>query len=160
MNHWLMKSEPHAYSFEQLEREPTGAGAWNGVRNYLARNHMMAMKVGDRVLFYHSSTQPPHVVGVAEVVREAYPDHTAWDPESTGYDPKSTPENPRWMMVDVRAVQRLPTIVPLDALKAEPRLAGMLVTQRGQRLSVQPVSAEHFAIVLELAHNEPRPQNT
>lgn len=98
--YWLMKSEPEAYSFEDLMAEKNRTDHWDGIRNYQARNFMMEMRQGDALLFYHSSTHPPHVAGIAEVAREAYPDHTSWDKKAKYYDPKSTPENPRWYMVD------------------------------------------------------------
>lgn len=149
--HWLMKSEPHLYSFDDLAAELSGAGHWDGVRNYRARNFMREMRAGDKVLFYHSSTAPPHVAGVAEVVREAYPDSTAWDPESSYYDPRSTPDEPIWEMVDLKAVERLPAIVPLQDLKDNSALAEMKVVQRGQRLSVMPVTESEFREVLAMA---------
>jgi predicted RNA-binding protein with PUA-like domain len=145
---WLMKTEPEAYSIDRLQNE--GRGSWDGVRNFMARNHMRAMNEGDLVLFYHSSVKPPGVVGIARVCRTAYPDHTAWDPNSEVHDPKSTPDDPRWDMVDVEFVEKTPRMVTLDELKADPRLDGMLVTRAG-RLSVQPVSREHFARVLRMA---------
>ena len=108
------------------------------------------MSVGDMVLFYHSNCKPPHVAGVAKVCREAYPDFTAQDPSSNYFDPKASPENPRWMMVDIEAVQALPEIVELGGMRECAELEGMPLLQRGQRLSVQPVSAEHFAIVCQM----------
>jgi predicted RNA-binding protein with PUA-like domain len=145
---WLMKTEPDAYSIDRLEKE--GRGTWDGVRNPIARNHMRAMNEGDLVLFYHSSCKPPGVVGIARVCRTAYPDHTSWDPTSKYFDEKSSPEKPRWDMVDVEFVERTPRMVTLDDLKADPSLEGMIVTRVG-RLSVQPVSREHFARVLRMA---------
>ncbi|HVS01576.1 MAG TPA: EVE domain-containing protein [Thermoanaerobaculia bacterium] len=156
MRYWLIKSEPETYSFADLQAEPDRTTCWNGVRNYGARNHMREMKVGDQVLFYHSSTEPPHVAGVARVVREAYPDATAWDRGSPYHDPKATPEAPRWQMVDVQADRALPAPVTLAELKANPELAGMAVVQRGQRLSVQPVTAGEFAEVLRMAEQKAR----
>jgi predicted RNA-binding protein with PUA-like domain len=143
-----MKTEPDAYSIDRLHEH--GRGHWDGVRNFMARNHMRAMNEGDLVLFYHSSVKPPGVVGIARVCRTAYPDHTAWDPKSEYYDPRSTPDDPRWDMVDVEFVEKTPRMVTLDDLKADPSLEGMLVTRAG-RLSVQPVSREHFARVLRMA---------
>ncbi len=148
---WLMKSDAEAFSFDDLLACPGRTDHWDGVRNYLARNHMMAMKKGDRVLFYHSGEAPPCVAGVAEVVREAYPDHTQFDKKSRYYDPKSDPQSPRWHMVDVRAVGKFKAPVTLPELKANPRLKKMLVVQRGQRLSVQPVAEEEFEEVLRMA---------
>lgn len=145
---WLMKSEPDAYSIEDLERDVTQP--WDGIRNYQARNNMRAMNVGDLVLFYHSNAKPPGVVGVAKVCKTTYPDHTAWDPDSKYYDPKSPEDAPRWEMVDVEFVEKTPRMVSLEDLKADPELADMVVTQRS-RLSVQPVSKEHFKHVLKLA---------
>jgi predicted RNA-binding protein with PUA-like domain len=150
--YWLMKSEPQAFSLDDLRACPDGTDHWDGVRNYQARNFMRdEMKVGDGVLFYHSSVDPPGVVGLAEVAREGYPDHTAFDPDDPHYDPKSDPANPRWYMVDVRFVRAFPRMVTLEALKAAPGLEHMKVTQRGMRLSVQPVTPEEWAIVLRLA---------
>ena len=101
------------------------------------------LKLGDMVLFYHSNTKPPHVAGIARVSREGYPDHTSWDPESKYYDEKSSPENPRWIMVDIEAVQEIEKVSLVD-IKANPALEGMPLVQKGQRLSVQPVSKEQF----------------
>ena len=143
-----MKSEPDAYSIDDLERD--GSEPWDGIRNYQARNNMRAMNVGDLVLFYHSNAKPPGVVGVAKVCKTAYPDHTAWDPKSKYFDAKSPQDNPRWDMVDVAFVEKTPRLVSLDDLKAAVELEGMVVTQRS-RLSVQPVGKEHFKHVLRMA---------
>jgi predicted RNA-binding protein with PUA-like domain len=151
---WLMKTEPDVFSIDDLAKKKRAP--WDGVRNFQARNHMAAMKAGDMVLFYHSSTEPKGVVGVARVVREAYPDHTQFDPKSDHYDPKSKPDAPRWSMVDVEFVEKLGTTVTLDAMKADPKLAGMLVTRRGMRLSVQPVETAHAARVLAVAGSRQR----
>ena len=147
-SYWLMKTEPEVYSIDVLAAK--GRGSWDGVRNYQARNHMRAMKSGDLVLFYHSSTEPPGVAGIARVCREAYPDPTQFDPEDHHYDAKSNRDAPRWDMVDVELVEKLPRYVPLETLKSDAGLAGMLVAKRGMRLSVQPVSREHFRRVLAL----------
>ncbi len=142
VRYWLMKSEPHVYPFSQLVED--GSTHWDGVRNYQARNMMRdELKLGDMVLFYHSNTKPPHVAGIARVSREGYPDHTSWDPESKYYDEKSSPENPRWIMVDIEAVQEIEKVSLVD-IKANPALDGMPLVQKGQRLSVQPVSKEQF----------------
>lgn len=142
VRYWLMKSEPHVYPFSQLVED--GSTHWDGVRNYQARNMMRDdLKLGDMVLFYHSNTKPPHVAGIARVSREGYPDHTSWDPESKYYDEKSSPENPRWIMVDIEAVQEIEKVSLVD-IKANPALEGMPLVQKGQRLSVQPVSKEQF----------------
>ncbi len=142
--YWLMKSEPHVYSYEDLEKD--GETYWEGVRNYQARNFMQEMAGGDAVLFYHSNAKPPHVAGIAEVSREAYPDYFAFEPESKYYDPKSSSEKPRWFMVDLKPIKRL-SPVSLQALKDNPALEEMRVVQKGQRLSVMPVTEGEFAEV-------------
>jgi len=150
--YWLMKTEPEAFSIDDLRRRPGGVEPWDGVRNYQARNMMRdEMKAGDGVLFYHSSVDPPGVVGLAEVAREGYPDPTAFDPKHIHYDPKSDPESPRWYMVDVRFVRAFPHMVTLDTLRRTPGLESMKVNQRGMRLSVQPVTPKEWEIVLKLA---------
>jgi predicted RNA-binding protein with PUA-like domain len=146
---WLVKSEPGTYSIDDLEGD--GETSWDGVRNFQARNLMRdGMEVGDPVLFYHSSADPPGVAGVAEVSQAAHPDLTALDPASPYHDPKATAEDPRWVMVAIRFVRKLPRLVPLEELKSDPALEGMLVTSRS-RLSVQPVEPRHFERVLVLA---------
>ena len=147
--YWLMKSEPHVYPYEQLVAD--GSTHWDGVRNYQARNIMRdEMKKGDLVLYYHSNFKPPHVVGIARISREGYPDFTAQDPNSKYFDEKATPENPRWMMVDIEPVMELPQIIPLDDIRNNPECEGMLLIRKGQRLSVQPVEEEHFSAVLRM----------
>jgi predicted RNA-binding protein with PUA-like domain len=146
---WLFKSEPDAYSFERLEKERTTP--WSGVRSFQARNNMMEMKLGDRGLFYHSSIAEPAAMGIVEVVRTAYPDDTAFVKGGEYYDPLSTPNKPRWMMVDVAYVEPLAHPVTLARMRAEPRLAGMALLRRGQRLSVQPVMPYEWEIILELS---------
>jgi predicted RNA-binding protein with PUA-like domain len=149
MRYWLMKSEPDEYSIDDLARDATTS--WSSVRNYQARNFMRDdMRVGDRVLFYHSNAKPPGVAGLARVVRAAYPDLTALDPTDPYHDPKATRDDPRWVAVDIGFVERFPELLPLDRLKATPALDGMLVTGRS-RLSVQPVEQRHFEAVVELA---------
>jgi len=147
--YWLVKSEPGTYSIDDLERD--GTTCWEGVRNYQARNFLREMKVGDRLLFYHSNAAPPAIVGLAEVVREAYPDHFAWDVKSPYYDPRSTKDAPVWFMVDVGFVERFARPLPLPELREDPALEGMELLRRGSRLSVQPVSKEHFDHILKLA---------
>lgn len=149
--HWLLKSEPAVFSFDDLLAAPARTTAWEGVRNYQARNFLRDdMRVGDLVLFYHSSAAPPAVVGVAEVVREAYPDPTQFEAASGRDAPGSDCTAPRWLAVDVAALAALPEPVPIVALKARPELAAMAVVQRGQRLSVQPVTAAEFGLVLRM----------
>jgi len=140
-HYWLMKSEPDAYSLDDLERD--GSTHWDGVRNYMARNNMRAMKVGDEVLYYHSNAKPPGVVGVARVCREAYPDPSQFDKKSKYHDDKSKQDDPRWSLVDVEFVARLTHPVGLDDVKADKALAEMELI-RNSRLSVQPVTKPQF----------------
>ena len=144
-----MKSEPDVYSINDLERDRTES--WEGVRNYQARNFMRAMREGDLALFYHSNAKPPGVAGVCRISREAYPDDTQFDRKSRYFDPKSKKDDPRWSMVDVTFVEKFDQEVSLQALKDDPGLEGMRVTQKGSRLSVQPVDKKHFQRVLEMA---------
>jgi predicted RNA-binding protein with PUA-like domain len=146
---WLMKTEPGTYSIDDLERD--GWTCWEGVRNYQARNLMRSMKVGDPVFIYHSVAKPPGVAGVARVSRLAYPDHFQFDPENDYYDPKSDPENPRWSMVDVEFVCKFDELLPLPEMREMPELEGLALLRRGQRLSVQPVSAEHWKVICRRA---------
>lgn len=151
MRRWLMKSEPETFSIDDLAAK--GSEHWDGVRNYQARNNMREMAVGDLVFFYHSSADPTGVAGIARVVREAYPDHTAWDPNGKYFDPKSRAERPLWFMVDVEFVEKFPRVVTLAELKATPGLEQMAVTQRGSRLSVTPVTEAEWEIVCGLARD-------
>ncbi|TMK16814.1 MAG: EVE domain-containing protein [Actinobacteria bacterium] len=149
MARWLLKSEPDAFSLDDLERK--GTSSWDGVRNYQARNNLLAMKVGERAFFYHSSTEPPGIVGICEVAREAYPDHTAWDPASNYFDPRSREDAPRWFMPDVRFVSKFPRMITLAELRSMPELGSMALVQRGRRLSVQPVREAEWEIITALA---------
>lgn len=148
IHYWLMKTEPDVYSIDDLQRQ--GTSPWEGVRNYQARNHMRDMRIGDLALFYHSSTNPPGVIGISRIAREAYVDETQFDPKSPYADLKSPRDKPRWDRVDVEFVEKLSEIVTLETLKADPALAGMLVIKRGMRLSVQPVEKAEFVHVLKL----------
>ncbi len=151
MQYWLMKSEPDTFGIDDLAQRPNGTEPWDGVRNYQARNMMRdQMRVGDGILFYHSNCKQPGVVGIAEVVREGYPDHTAWNPESNYHDPKSTPNNPRWYMVDVRFVRKLKRTITLEELKSRPELEEMPLVRKGNRLSVMPVTPEQWEFILSL----------
>ena len=152
MNYWLIKSEPDAFSIDDLEKCPGGKDHWDGIRNYQARNFMRDdMKVGDRVLFYHSNCKPPGVVGIAEVASEAYPDHTAFDPNGKYFDAKSDPDNPRWLMVDIRFVRKLDRKITLEEIKSHAeRLEGLPLVRRGNRLSIMPVSGDHWDFILSL----------
>lgn len=144
-----MKSEPDVYSIDTLKKDKRGS--WDGVRNYRARNFMRdEMRIGDWVLFYHSNAKPPGVAGLATVCREAYPDHTQFDKKSEYFDPKAKQEEPRWFMVDVKFEEKFKNFVTLEELKGDPRFEDMLVVQRGQRLSIQPVERRHFDLVCKL----------
>ena len=146
---WLMKSEPHEYSIDDLARDK--ATVWSGVRNYQARNFMRDdMKVGDRVLFYHSSCEQPGVAGLGRIDSAPFPDPTQFDARSDYHDPAASPENPRWMTVRVAFERKLPALIPLERIKADPALADMLVVRRGTRLSIQPVDPAHAAHLLAL----------
>jgi predicted RNA-binding protein with PUA-like domain len=149
--YWLVKSEPTSFSIDDLARCPDQTTCWDGVRNYQARNFMRQMRLGDRVLFYHSNADPPAVVGTARVVRQAYPDPTAWDRSNPHFDPKASPDNPIWEMVDLRLEQVFPQPISLDELRAVKALAGMELLRKGSRLSVQPVTKKQFETVLALA---------
>ena len=149
MRYWLMKSEPDVYSIDDLARDKTTA--WEGVRNYQARNFMRdQMKLGDQVFFYHSNCEEPGIVGIAEVCRLAYPDESQFDPKSEYYDPKSTRANPRWLNVDVRFVKKIGPVT-LAELRKHQALANMRILQRGNRLSVTPVDPAEWKYVLKLA---------
>lgn len=149
--YWLMKSEPTTFSIHDLQKAPGRTTSWDGVRNYQARNYMRAMRVGDQVLFHHSNADPPALAGIAEVVRAAYPDSTAFDVKDRHYDPKSRRDNPTWDMVDIRLVRIFPRPIPLDRLRDTPGLKQMELLRKGSRLSVQPVRPEEWKIILKLA---------
>ena len=151
MRFWLLKSEPEVFSLEHLKNKKDEIEHWDGVRNYQARNFMRDdMQVGDQAFFYHSNCKQPGIVGIVKVVSEAYPDHTAWDPESKYYDPKSSEENPRWYMVDIRYVRKLKRLISLEELKNAPQLVEMPLVRKGNRLSVMPVSEEHWQMILDM----------
>jgi len=147
--HWLMKSEPSVFSIDDLARVKTTA--WEGVRNYVARNHLREAQVGDEVLFYHSSADPTGVAGVAKVVKTAYADPSQFDPKSDFHDAGSKKDDPRWVVVDVAFVKKLPRVVTLEEIKKSPALADMVVAKKGARHSVQPVTDAEFRTVLAMA---------
>ena len=148
MRHWLMKSEPSECSIDDLAAAPARTVPWVGVRNYQARNFMRdAMRIGDGVLFYHSSCAEPGIAGLAEVASMPYPDDTQFDPGSKYHDPKSTPENPRWMLVDVRAVEKT-RLISLAELRSYPELADMQILKRGNRLSITPVTPAEWQCIM------------
>jgi predicted RNA-binding protein with PUA-like domain len=151
MNHWLLKTEPSSFSFDDLLKAPRKTTGWNGVRNYQARNSLRdELKKGDLALIYHSNADPSAVIGVAEIVREGYPDPTQFDNKDDHYDPDSAPDAPRWFQVDVKAVKKLARPVSLEEIKGNKSLQGMLLVQRS-RLSVQKVSPPDFDTILRLA---------
>lgn len=156
MAFWLAKTEPAECGIDDFERAPATAIAWVGVRNYQARNYLKAMQVGDEVLVYHSSCKLIGVAGVVRVTRAAYPDPSQFDPASPYHDPKSPPAAPRWVAVDMAFVRRVPQLLALDVLRSQPALAQMPLLQRGNRLSVMPVSAGEWAHVLQLAEGAGR----
>lgn len=150
-NFWLMKTEPDTFSIDDLEQRPNKTEHWDGVRNYQARNFMRDdMKKGDLVLVYHSSCKVPGIAGIAEVVRESYPDHTSWDKKSAYFDPKSTEDEPRWFMVDIKFKKKFKDFLPLTQLKSMKVLEGIALLKRGSRLSIQPVSKEEFEHITQL----------
>jgi len=150
MRYWLMKSEPNCYSIDDLERE--GVNMWEGCRNYTVRNFIRdQMSIGDRAFFYHSNVEPIGIVGTMEIVSEAYPDPTQFDPSSEYYDPKSTKESPRWFVRDVRFLQKFRSCIERKALLATSGLEDMSVCQKGQRLSVMPVTNDEWRIIVELS---------
>jgi len=145
-----MKSEPDVFSLDDLKA--AGTDHWDGVRNYQARNIMRdEMQLGDRAFFYHSNCAEPGIVGIMEIARAGYPDHTAFNPDDPHYDPKSDRDKPRWYMVDVRYLRHLPRVVALRELKSHPELAGMPLVRRGNRLSVMPVTEDQWHFILSLA---------
>ena len=150
-SYWLMKTEPDVFSIDDLAAAPNQSTYWDGVRNYQARNFMRdLMRLGDRVLVYHSNANPSCVVGTATIAKTSYPDHTAWDPNDPHFDPKSDPANPRWFMVDIRFESKFSTPLSLEMLRGVPKLAQMELLRKGTRLSVQPVSKQEFAIIEKL----------
>lgn len=153
MKYWLMKSEPSTFGINDLARAKNRTTGWDGVRNYQARNFLREMKQGDLAFFYHSSCPEPGIVGIVSIVREAYPDRTAFDPKDDHYDPKSDPKNPRWYAVDVKLEQKFDEVVTLEALRAHEtgKLKGMVLLRRGNRLSVTPVTKAEWLFINALA---------
>lgn len=151
MKYWLLKTEPSVFSWDDLQRLPHQTTSWEGVRNYQARNLMRdEMKQGDLAFFYHSAVKQPAIMGIVQVVREAYPDPFAWDATSPYYDPKSSSASPRWVAVDVQFKLAFATPILLEDLKRMPSLEGMLLLQKGCRLSVQPVTEPQWQYICEL----------
>lgn len=151
MHHWLFKSEPSCFGIDDLIRRPKKTEHWDGVRNYQVRNMLRDdIKKGDLAFFYHSSCTPPGIAGIIEVVKPGYPDFTAWDIHSEHFDPKSTPEDPRWYMVDVKLVEKFPRLITLDEIKSHPKLKNMLINRKGNRLSITPVTADEWKVMVGL----------
>lgn len=152
MHYWLFKSEPSTFSITDLAKKPRQTEHWDGVRNYQVRNLLRdEIKVGDQGFFYHSSCMPPGIAGIVEVVKNGYPDTSAFNPESKYYDPKSTREHPRWFMVDVKLVGKFPHLITLNEIKKHPQLKNMQVARRGNRLSITSVTPKEWEIILRLA---------
>jgi predicted RNA-binding protein with PUA-like domain len=146
-----MKSEPEVFSIDELINAKNQTTFWDGVRNYQARNYIRdEMKVGDKVIFYHSNSEPPSAVGVCEIVKEAYPDFTAFDPENPHYDPKSKKDSPTWFMVDIKFVKKFSHFVSINEMRENKKLQNMKLLQRGNRLSVMPLSKDEFNEIIKM----------
>ena len=155
MNYWLMKSEPDVYSIDHLAKEPKKTDHWDGIRNYQARNFMRDdMKKGDLAFFYHSSCDEPGIAGVMEIVKEGYPDDTAFDPGEKYFDTKSDPANPRWVMVNVKLKKKFKEVITLKNLREETKLKNMRLLQKGNRLSIMPVEKKEWDHIMKLAENQ------
>lgn len=151
MHYWLMKSEPNTFSIDDLAKRPKQTEPWNGVRNYQVRNWLRDdFQVGDQAFFYHSSCDTPGIVGIVTVVKAGYPDSSAFDPASEYYDPKTDPSNPRWYCVDVCLREKFKRIIALDELRQVPKLKDMRLLQKGNRLSIVPITANEWAVILKL----------
>lgn len=157
IGYWLVKSEADSFSIDDLARAKRKTTHWDGVRNYQARNMLRDnIQVGDQVLYYHSNTAEPSIVGRAQVVRAGYPDFTAWDEHDPHYDPKSSADHPRWYMIDIQFVEKFATPLTLNYLRTLPALKDMVLLRKGSRLSVQPVTAAEFTAIIEASSNVPR----
>lgn len=153
MQYWLLKTEPDSFGVDHLARAPRKTSAWDGVRNYQARNMLRdQMQRGDRAFLYHSSCETPGIAGIVEVVKPGYPDATAFDAKHHHHDPDSDPKNPRWYVVDVKLIRKLPRVITLEELRehAQQQLKGMVLLRTGNRLSVMPVTAEHWKFITSL----------
>lgn len=150
--YWLVKSEPEVFSIINLQNQKDQTTHWDGVRNYQARNYLRdEMKMGDRVLFYHSNAEPLAIVGVCEVVKEGYPDFTAFDPKDNHFDPKSKKENPTWYMVDLKLNEIFKYAITLEQIKSNKKLQDMKLIQRGNRLSVMPITKDEFKEIIRMS---------
>ncbi len=154
MNYWLMKSEPDVFGIDHLKSRPRRTEHWDGVRNYQARNMMRdEMKKGDLVFFYHSNCAQPGIVGIMKVVREGYPDYTAFDPQQKYYDPKSDPDKPRWYMVDVQYQRNTRRVITLSELKQRKELQDCPLLRKGNRLSIMPITRPQWDLILQLENS-------
>lgn len=152
MHYWLFKSEPTCFSIDDLSNRPNQTAHWDGVRNYQVRNMLRdQIKSGDQAFFYHSSCQPPGIAGVMSIVKDGYPDFTAWDFASDHFDPHSTKEKPRWYMVDVKLIKKFPRLITLEEMKHHPKLKSMLIARKGNRLSITPVTTQEWTAINQLA---------
>ena len=152
MQYWLFKTEPDAFSIDDLASRANQTEHWDGIRNYQARNFLRdQVKLGDKVFIYHSSCKDVGIAGLAQVTQEAYPDHTQFDPESHYYDPKSTIDHPRWVMVDVKFIEKFSTILPLKKIKTMPEISEVGLVKKGHRLSIMPVNEYEFSALLQVA---------
>lgn len=155
MQYWLFKSEPSCFSIDDLAKRPKKIAHWDGVRNYQVRNFLRdEIKAGDQAFFYHSSCTPPGIAGIMEIVRNGYPDHTAWDGNEEHFDPGSSPENPRWYMVDVKLIKKFSHFVTLEEIKKHPKLKKMLINRKGNRLSITPITPEEWNVIVEMGSAE------
>jgi predicted RNA-binding protein with PUA-like domain len=150
MSYWLIKSEPSAFSIDDLIQAPGQITGWDGVRNYQARNYMRRMHLGDLLFFYHSNCKIPGIVGITKVVKLAYPDDTAWDPMDSHFDPKSSPQASRWDRVDVQFVEKFTKIIPLQELYLYPELKELPLVRKGNRLSIMPITEKQWHFVMNL----------
>lgn len=149
--YWLFKSEPETYHIDDLIKKPKKRDCWEGIRNYQARNFIRDdIKKGDLGFFYHSSCKIPGIIGIVKVIKSAYPDDTAWDPDSKYFDPKSSPDNPRWLRFDVQFVQKFPQLLSLTTLRSMPRLKDMLLLRKGNRLSITPVTPSQWKTIIQV----------
>lgn len=146
--YWLMKSEPSAFSIDDLIHAPNQSTSWDGVRNYQARNYMRQMAIGDKIFFYHSNTKIPGIVGIAVVTKLAHPDLSAQDPQSYYYDPKSRPDKPIWDMVEIQFIEKFNAVIPLHHLQADALLQDLPLVRRGNRLSIMPVTNAQWTHIL------------
>lgn len=151
MKYWLMKSEPEVFSIDDLAKSKNQTTYWDGVRNYQARNFLRdEIKIGDKVIFYHSNSEPPGAAGICEVVKEGYPDFTAFDPENHHYDPKSKMDSPTWFMVDIKLIKKFSHFVSIDEMRENKKLQTMKLLQRGNRLSVIPLTKQEYDEIVRL----------